>query len=42
MVPPGPAERSLVGCCFTGLLRGTPTVDVDEGMMEVMANERKW
>jgi hypothetical protein len=48
MVPPGSAERSLFGCYFAGLLRGTPMDDVDEGVtgvkgvntVEVM--EKKW
>jgi hypothetical protein len=44
MVPPGSAERSFFGCCFAGLLRGTPMADVDEGKgantVEAMAN--KW
>jgi hypothetical protein len=35
MVPPGSAERSFFGCYFTGLLRGIPMVDVDEGVTGV-------
>ena len=35
MVPPGSAERSFFGRSFTGLLRGTPMADVDEGVMGV-------
>ena len=48
MVPPGSAERSLFGCCFAGLLRGTPMDDVDEGVTGVKGvntvevTKKKW
>jgi hypothetical protein len=44
MVPPGSSERSLFGCCFAGLLRGTPMADVKKGMMGAMESTqwRRW
>ena len=49
MVPPRSVERSFFGHYFTGLLRGTPMDDVDEGVtgikglktVEVMDKKRE-